>query len=151
MTKEKFRENIEDILLWAEAGKYTFNKTLGLKYLDCGVEPNIFMDFQYIGKDEHRNPYGGIHGGIISSLIDTATGTATAAYTGKYVTTTDMSVSFLRALFGKNFTIHVEFTHIGSKMASAIVKMYDSDKNELCATGQLNFMQLDYKPRGVAV
>lgn len=143
MTKEDFQTNINRILERDNSEKYPFDHNLGLKLVDCefGKFPKAF--FSYKGKDHHRNPYGGIHGGIVSSLADTATGTCTIALTNKYTTTVDLSVNYLRPLFGDEFVIEVEFTHIGKRIVSSYVKMIDSDREELCATAILNFMLLE--------
>ena len=151
MTKQEFEGYLKETLGFAALQPERFNAALGVRYMDCGVEPAPFADFLYQAKEEHRNPYGGIHGGIISSLVDYCTGTGAVAVTRHFVTTVDLSVSYLRALNGENFRIRVEYTHVGGRMISALARVIDLDSGELCATSQLNFMQLAEKPRGLAV
>ena len=153
MTKEQLRYNIERLLARNAEQSDRFNYCLGMEVLDCDTEGpgGPWVEYSYVPKTLHQNPYGGVHGGIISSLVDTCGGTGAVALTDKAVTTTDLSVSFLRACNGARYVVRMEYTHVGRKLVSTIAKMIDADTGELCATGMLTYMALEGKPIGLRV
>ena len=109
----------------------------------------MWAEFLYETKEGHLNPYDGVHGGIAASLVDTCAGIGAVALCNKYVTTTDLSVSYLRALNGDRFRIRVEYTHVGGRMISATAWIINEGSGELCVTGMVSYMVLN-KQTGLA-
>ena len=150
MTKEELKKEITDVIGFSDTQPGRFNSSLELEYADCDPDrPAVF--FRYRKKYGHLNPVDGVHGGVIASLADTCAGMAIVAYTGEYVTTTDLSVSFLRALTGDVFLVEVEFTHLGKKMCSCNVKIRDEASGELGATSMASYMLIKNRPAGLTV
>lgn len=149
LTKEQFAEYLRETVKVADIQPERFNAALGVKVVDCGVEPMPYVEFTYEAQEAHLNPYGGVHGGIIASLADYCTGTGAVAYTQHFVTTVDLNVSYLRALTGSVFRIRVEYTHVGGRLISAMCWIRDAKTDELSATAQLNFMRLPEKLKGL--
>ena len=92
-----------------------FNHMLGLRLLDCSREEK-WVEFLFAPDEWCRNPSGGVHGGVISSLFDTATGMGAVGLTGMNVTTTDLTISFLKPFNGAAYVFHIDFTNIGKRM-----------------------------------
>ncbi|WP_051600707.1 PaaI family thioesterase [Eubacterium sp. AB3007] len=149
MEKSVFKSNIYKVLALSNEQEGRFNRQLGLELLDCCGEDVPWIEFRYKGTEAHRNPYGGIHGGIISALADTCSGMGAVALTGCYVTTTDLHMSFIRAMAGTHFRIHVDYTHIGRTLIRCMGKIYDEDTGKLMATSMASFMAFDNKPPGL--
>ncbi len=143
MEKEVFENKLHVIMERSAKEPERMNASLGLRLLSCSTEGMGSTEFEYLPKTGHENPYGGIHGGIVAALFDTCMGISIAARTGYFVTTTDLSVSYLRALIGGRYRIRVDFTHLGKRLASVNAKIFDTEKNELCATCMGTFMLLD--------
>ena len=126
---------------------------MGYELLDCAKEGQDipYIDFLYHCRPEHRNQYGGVFGGMICSVFDTCMGMSTVAVSGQMVTTSDLTVNFLRAAMGTNFRIRIEFTHIGGRNINSIGKMIDKDTDELIATAVSTFAVLRERPVSVAM
>ena len=96
-------------LIESNMKKRHFNNELGLEFEDFYDEYEALpkASFIYHKKDNHLNNYDALHGGIIASIFDVAMGIGCAALSNSMVTTTDMSMSFLRPARGDNFRIIV--------------------------------------------
>lgn len=128
------------------------NASLGLEVKNFSRKgKHAEIDYEYTRKEQQLNPYGGVHGGIVCTVFDTAIGIGADALSGHLVTTTDLSTSFLRALNGETYKIHVEYTHIGGRLISGIGYMYDKESGELCATCMATYMIIQGKGRGIRV
>ena len=142
ITQQEFEEALHMVMKRSTKEPERMNASLKLHLLSCSVEGAGSVEFRYETQTLHLNPYGGLHGGIVCALIDTCMGGAIAARTGHRVITTDLSVSYLRALKGDSFRIRIEFTHLGGRMSSVIGKIFHGETGELCATGMGTFMLL---------
>ncbi|MGI6736392.1 MAG: PaaI family thioesterase [Anaerovoracaceae bacterium] len=151
LTREKLKSEITEVLAAQDTQPERMNARMGIGLIDCSIDETAVIDYSYQAKEADLNPFGGVHGGAIATLFDTCIGLAAVAVTEKYVTTTDMSISYLRALQGKNFRVHVELTHIGHKMVSGIGWIFDRETDELCATGTASYMTLSYHEKGIRV
>lgn len=146
MTDQEFEEALHLVIKRSTSQPERMNASLKLQLLDSsadGMEGFGEAVFGYTVNPLHLNPYGGIHGGIVAALLDTCMGTAVAARTGHFVITTDLSVSYLRALTDSHFRIHVAFTHLGRRLASVTGKIVNADTDDICATGMGTFMLLE--------
>ena len=151
MTNEELKANLMKI----EDSNLRFperlNALLELELLECSGEKPYMTKYLYRGKEAFTNPYGGVHGGIVSTIADTCAGYTMAALTMKAVSTTDMSVSFLRELKNEAFDVITECTHVGRKLGSANVRICDHETGELCATAMVTYMIHEGKLLGVKV
>lgn len=146
----KFAEEITDLYAFAQKDPERLNARLDLKLHDCSRD-EMWVEFDFESREWCLNPYGGVHGGAICSMIDTAMGFSCASYSGKYVSTTDLSVSYLKPMMGKHYIIHVDLTQAGSRMIRCMAKVCDAESGVLCATGMASFITAGDRPKGVRV
>ncbi|MGF6376524.1 uncharacterized protein (TIGR00369 family) [Clostridiales Family XIII bacterium PM5-7] len=116
-----------------------FNKLLALTLTDCSREA-LWAEYTFTVKEWSKNPSGGVHGGVISSLFDTAMGITAVGLSGMNVTTTDLSVSFVRPMNGETYTYRAECSHLGKRMLRMTGKAFNAETGELCATAMASFM-----------
>lgn len=94
--------------------------------------------FQGRPQCRHYNPLGTVHGGYAATLLDSAMGCAvhTMLEPGLGYTTTDLRISYIRALTRDSGPIRAEGTivHVGRSTALAEGRLYDVD-GRLYATG----------------
>lgn len=91
------------------------------------------------------NPYDCVHGGVISSLFDTSMGIGAVALTDGYVTTTDLSINYIKPFSGKKYYFDIEYTHIGNKMIRILGRAQDAETGVLCATAMGGYMRISMK------
>lgn len=151
MTTETFREYLDRLMVFTRSAPERMNARLGLEVLDCSAGDAPSVRFLYCSREEFTNPYGGVHGGIVCTLADTCAGFGLVALTDQLVTTTDISVSFLRALTGKRYEITVDYTHMGQRLCSGNIRIADADTGELCATAMATYMILGDRPPGMRI
>ncbi|MBQ2678287.1 MAG: PaaI family thioesterase [Firmicutes bacterium] len=159
MNSEQYRENILTIIGMSKAQPGRTLAQLDLKLDSCevincgadGKDVKYHAEFIYEPKEEHLNPYGGVHGGFIGIVFDTALGMASASVVEKHIATTDMSVSYLRALWGNKFRVTCDYDHIGAHMIHGIGKMIDEKTGKVCATCLISYAILDIDEPGLQV
>lgn len=116
------------------------NCLIGIALTDCSRE-EMYAEFSFVNDNEAwLNPYGGIHGGIICTLFDTCMGFGAAGLCKGFVSTTDLSVSYLKPMMGTNYKFRIDYTQLGSRMIRCIGKAIDTDSGLLCATAQASFV-----------
>lgn len=138
-----FKESIEKLISSQQADEYKnkMNASLNLKVIDCDEENRSWVDYRYDTIELHQNPYGCIHGGMACTLFDTCAGISGTILAGKFLSTTDLSVSFLKPMSSTFFRIHVEYNLVAHKMIGAEAKMFAGDTNELCAVGMIKYLK----------
>ena len=146
----QFARDFEDIRAYALQHPERLNALLNLKLQDCCRE-EMWAEHEFEASEWCRNPYGGVHGGIIASIIDTGMGMTCAAYSNKYVSTTDLSVSYLKPMMNSRYTIRVEMTQAGSRMIRCMAKVFDAESGMLCATGMGSFILGGDREKGARV
>ena len=146
----EFARDFEDIRAYGMQHPQRLNALLNLKMLD-GSRAEMWAEYEFEAKEWCRNPYGGVHGGIIASIIDTGMGMTCAAYSNKYVSTTDLSVSYLKPMMNNHYKIRVELTQTGSRMIRCIAKVFDAESGMLCATGMGSFILGGDREKGARV
>lgn len=159
MNTEQYRKNIGIIMDMNKAQPERALAQLDLKLADCSVTKEgpgekdfrYHAEFIYEPKEAHLNPYGGVHGGYIGIVFDTALGMASASVCEKHITTTDMSVSYLRALWGNRFRVVCDYDHMGAHMIHGSGKMIDEKTGKVCATCLISYMILDIEEPGLQV
>ncbi|MFC5695774.1 PaaI family thioesterase [Pseudomonas sp. GCM10022186] len=104
--------------------------------------------FQGVPQMRHYNPIGSVHGGYAATLLDSAMGCAIHANLerGQGYTTTDLRISYIRALTEKTGPIRAEgrIIHVGRSTALAEGRIYDVD-GKLYATGSTTCLILGGK------
>lgn len=150
LNDKEFAKNLEALIRSSELQPERVNYRLGLKLLDCSREEG-WADFLFVSDEWCKNPSGGVHGGIICSLFDTATGMGAVALTEKNVTTTELSVSFLKPFNGKEFLFHIDFTSVGRRMVRGMGKAFDRETGKLCATSMGSFMVIGERHKALQV
>ncbi|WP_342245858.1 PaaI family thioesterase [Pseudomonas sp. OTU5201] len=104
--------------------------------------------FQGVPQMQHYNPIGSVHGGYAATLLDSAMGCAIHANLerGQGYTTTDLRISYIRALTTKTGPVRAEgrIIHVGRTTALAEGRIYDVD-GKLYATGSTTCLILGGK------
>ena len=139
MKDTEFAKELESVLRSSDLQPERFNARLGLELLDCSREEG-WAEYLFEVSEWCKNPSGGVHGGVICSLFDTATGMGAVALTEMNVTTTDLSVSFLKPFTGDAFIFHIDYTNVGRRMVRGVGKAFDRVSGRLCATSMGSFM-----------
>lgn len=107
-----------------------------------------FFLFQGTPDARHYNPLGSVHGGYAATLLDSCMGCAvhTLLQPGQGYTTTDLRVSFVRALRGDSGPVRAEgrIVHLGRSTALAEGRIYDVD-DRLYAVGSTTCLILDMR------
>ncbi len=131
-----------------ESVKGGIQETLKAECIEVQTVPHISMDLIYRPVQLHRNTYGDVHGGLISVVSDTMMGYGAAAMLERYVTTTDLAVSFLSRMSGDEFLLHLDYNQIGKRMVRATCRFTDPKTGVVCATAQASFFILGRIERG---
>lgn len=139
MKDVELAKDIEVIRAFAQKEPERLNAQLGLKLHDCSRSER-WASYRFKRKECWRNPYGGVHGGIICSMIDASMGMTCAAFTNSYVSTADLSVSYLKPMMNEDYIVKVELTQIGNRMIRCMAKVTDAESGQLCATGMSSFI-----------
>lgn len=127
----------------SELQKNRMNAGLDLQVLDCDEVNSSWADYTYEKKEEHLNPYDGIHGGVICALADTCAGVTIAVVSGRMPSTTELSCSYLRPMNGTSYRIHVELNQLGNQLAGSTCSIVDLTTGKLCATCMLRYVLLN--------
>lgn len=146
----EFAKDFEDIRAYAQSQPQRLNALLDLQLVDCSRQ-EMWSEHEFEAGEWCRNPYGGVHGGIIASIIDTGMGMTCAAFSNKYVSTTDLSVSYLKPMMGTKYIVRVELTQAGSRMIRCLAKVSDAETGMLCATGMGSFILGGDREKGARV
>ncbi len=115
-------------------------------HLKSGLVTDETAVFGFVPEDWCLNHYDGVHGGITASVFDTCMGFTAHAACGALVTTTNLSLDFLRPMTGKSYTVYVEYTHIGRTLISEYARMVDDATGELCAVCTGSYMIIGKVP-----
>ncbi len=150
MNQTEFVEELKKVTESAARQPERLNYLLGLSYLDCNIEEK-WVEMTFEVEEWCKNPSGDVHGGIICSLFDTATGMGAVALTQMNVTTTDLSVSFLKPFSGTEYVFHIDYNNVGRRMVRAIGKAYDRQSGKLCATSMSSFMVIGERSEAMRV
>lgn len=150
MRDSEFVKDFEEIRAYALQQPQRLNARLDLKMLD-GSREEMWAEYAFEADEWCRNPYGGVHGGIIASIIDTGMGYTCATYSNKFVSTTDLSVSYLKPMLNSHYKIRVELTQTGSRMIRCMAKVFDAESGMLCATGMGSFILGGDREKGARV
>ncbi len=126
------------------AARIPMLQTLKIRLAEVGDRHAVM---EVVVDASHRNFYGGTHGGLIATLVDTVSFFPRPLIpSGKKLTTTGMSVSYVRAAaVGDRLRARSELLHLGRRTASLAVKVADA-AGRLLAHGTVNLMVLPDDP-----
>lgn len=117
-------ENLDARLISAEPGKVIYHYQL---------------------KSRHVNHIGSLHGGVAATLADTAMAAAalTTLSANEWITMTDLSIKFIRAVFvlGETLVIEGNVDHAGKRMFATTAVIRNSE-GKLVARALANAIRL---------
>lgn len=138
----ELEERISEFLHINADDEKRHNALLNLKLVKCDfANSKIIFRFD-VGGEWCLNPYGGIHGGVSCSIFDTSMGIGAVAIAGEYVTTTDLSVNFLKPMLGRHYDVVCEYTHVGNKIIRCNAKLINIDTGELSTMAMAGLLKL---------
>ena len=102
-------------------------------------EANLYLDV----RDELKQNQGVVHGGAVASLIDTAAAFAvvTRLESGERVTTTDLTVHYLRPITSGRLTATARIVRGGRRLLVLSVEVRN-DQRVLVATAITSYLKL---------
>jgi len=94
-------------------------------------------------RDELKQNQGVVHGGVVASLIDTASAFAvvTQLEPDERVTTTDLTIHYLRPVFSGRLTATARTVRAGRRLFVLSVEVMD-DRKKLVATAVTTYIKL---------
>jgi uncharacterized protein (TIGR00369 family) len=94
-------------------------------------------------RDELKQNQGVVHGGVVASIIDTASAfaVATRLEPGERVTTTDLTIHYLRPITEGELTARARIIRAGRRLFVVSVDVC-SDKQVLLATAVTGYLKL---------
>ena len=140
-----FEQNVKDII--GEIKGYGFgmlNDMIDPQFVDCDPD-RMSCRVRYKKFKWEDNGRGEVHGGVISAMMDTTMGINAIALTSKSVSTSDMTISFLRPFTGKSFIVESEAVQVGSRVIRLMAKAYDQETGKCLAMSTGSFMHVDYE------
>lgn len=140
-----FEEKLVEII--SEIKHYGFgmlNDMLDPQYVDCDPE-KMSCRVKYKKFNWEDNGRGEVHGGVISAMMDTTMGINAIALTDGRISTTDISINFIRPFMGRSFIIESEALQVGKRVIRLSAKAYDEDTGKLLAMSTGCFMHVDYE------
>ena len=117
-----------------------YAKFLGLQLGSVGEgEASICLD----ARDELKQNQGVVHGGAIASLIDTASAFAalTQIELDERVTTTDLTIHYLRPVTGGRMTATARIIRCGRRLVVLSVDVYD-EAEVIVATATTTYIRI---------
>ena len=140
-----FEQNVKNII--SEIKGYGFgmlNDMIDPQFVDCDPE-NMSCRVRYKKFKWEDNGRGEVHGGVISAMMDTTMGINAIALTTDSVSTSDMTISFLRPFTGKSFIVESEAVQVGSRVIRLMAKAYDEDTGKCLAMSTGSFMHVNFE------
>ena len=139
---EKQFKVIEDFFRYRDT---SLSNKIEPKVIECDLEKRTAL-IRYEKKDWEKNHRGEMHGGAAAIMFDVAMGMTISAFAGgENVTTTDISVSYIRPFFGNSFDFEVEVLHIGKAMIRVRAMARDTETGKEMASAIANYAHMhDY-------
>lgn len=140
-----FEKKVKDII--GEIKGYGFgmlNDMIDPQFVSCDPE-KMTCKVRYKKFKWEDNGRGEVHGGVISAIMDTTMGINAIALTDGSVSTSDMTISFLKPFRGKSFIVESEAVQVGSRVIRLIAKAYDEDTGACLAVSTGSFMHVNYE------
>ena len=136
---EKQFKVIEDFFRYRDT---SLSNKIEPKVIACDLEKRTAL-IRYEKKDWEKNHRGEMHGGAAAIMFDVAMGMTISAFAGgENVTTTDISVSYIRPFFGDSFDFEVEVLHIGKAMIRVRAMARDTETGKEMASAIANYAHM---------
>ena len=115
------------------------------KVISCDYEKRKAL-IRYRKLDWELNHRGEMHGGATATMFDLSMGMTVSAFAGgENVTTTDITVSYIRPFFGESFDFEVEVLHIGKNLIRVRSIVWDTQTGKEMASAIANYAHMhDY-------
>ena len=136
LTKEELKTQVEGFLAFIQGhDERNVHNQVKEYFLDGEAsEERFFIDYSFKADPSHWNIFEIMHGGVAATLFDDCLGISGAIARGeRYVTTSSMTLEYIRAMKGKKFRVHTEITHVGGHMVTGIGELYD-EKDRMCVS-----------------
>lgn len=140
-----FEQRVRNII--GEIKGYGFgmlNDMIDPEFVDCDTEKKS-VRVRYKKFKWEDNGRGEVHGGVISAMMDTTMGINAIALTEGSVSTSEMTISFLKPFRGKAFIIESEAVQVGERVIRLIAKAFDEDTGKCLAMSTGSFMHVNYE------
>lgn len=120
-----------------------FVEMLGVELLDLDLGEAVC---RLRVEEKHERRGGFVHGGVTASLIDTATALAVATYLkpGENSVTIDLTVHFLRPIYGGSIEARARVLRAGKRIIALSAEVFD-EKGELAATALTTYSKITLK------
>ena len=136
---EKQFKVIEDFFRYRDT---SLSNKIEPKVIECDLEKRTAL-IRYEKKEWEKNHRGEMHGGAAAIMFDVAMGMTISAFAGgENVTTTDISVSYIRPFFGDSFDFEVEVLHIGKAMIRVRAMARDTETGKEMASAIANYAHM---------
>ena len=140
-----FEQRVKDII--GEIKGYGFgmlNDMIDPQFVECDPQ-RMSCKVRYRKFKWEDNGRGEVHGGVISAMMDTTMGINAIALTDGSVSTSDMTISFLRPFRGQSFIVESEAVQVGSRVIRLMAKAFDEETGKCLAMSTGSFMHVDYE------
>ena len=137
----RYKEIVHEIKSY---GFGMLNDMLDPEFIDCNPDNNSCR-VRYKKYSWEDNGRGEVHGGVVSAMLDTSMGLAAIANSDGSVSTSDMTVSFIRPFRGKSFIVEAAAVHMGRRVIRCEAKAYDEETGKVLAASTGNFMYVEYE------
>ena len=151
LTDKEFAEKVQISIDRVAGYKGKQYAEMGYELIACGTEneKSPYIEYSYVAKPEHRNNYDGLFGGTICGVFDTCMGMGAVALTQHFVTTVDITVSFLREARGDEYVVRIDYPHVGGRIVNMNGTLTDKKTGEPVATAVSTFAVLDKEISGL--
>lgn len=97
-------------------------------------------------EEKHERRGGFVHGGVTASLVDTVAALAVATYLkpGESSVTIDLTIHYLRPIFGGEVTARAKVLRAGKRIVVLSTEVFD-EKGELAATALTTYSKITLK------
>ena len=144
-TQEQLEKQLKIIENFFGEKDTSLSSQLAPQVVRCDYEKHTVL-IRYEKKDWEKNHRGEMHGGATATMFDVAMGMSVSAFAGgENVTTTDITVSYIRPFFGDSFDFEVEVLHIGKTMIRVRAIARDTETGKEMASAIANYAHMhDY-------
>lgn len=144
-TQEQLEKQFKVIEDFFRERDTSLSSKLSPEAVSCDFEKGTAL-IRYRKKEWEKNHRGEMHGGVAATMFDVAMGMTVSAFAGgENVTTTDISVSYIRPFFGDSFDFEVEVLHIGRTMIRVRAMARDTETGKEMASAIANYAHMhDY-------
>ena len=144
-SQEQLEEQFKIIETFFRDKDTSLSAQLEPEVISCDYEKRTAL-IRYQKLDWELNHRGEMHGGATATMFDLSMGMTVSAFAGgENVTTTDITVSYIRPFFGESFDFEVEVLHIGKNLIRVRSIVRDTQTGKEMASAIANYAHMhDY-------